>query len=164
MSPYDIRIRHSISAARADVYKACSNSGILEQWFYPGGLTPEVATNTLTVQETKSENDELFGHAPKPSDPPGEPGSPEEYYHVSKILEMSPPDRIVFLWSSKTVRESKVTLVFREEEELTEIDLTHEGLESDSIRETLLSGWVESLALLTIMLESDESIGPQNSD
>ena len=102
-----------------------------------------------------------------------QPGSPWEHREsgmdgapllVGKILESSPPNRLVMTWASPedANREEKQTLVTFEIEEVRGIvrfTVTHDRLEPDSpMLRGITDGWPKVLSSLKSFLESGQAL------
>ncbi len=75
---------------------------------------------------------------------------------LGTYLQIVPPEKLVFTWSGKTIqdRETIVTLNFLDQGPVTEVVLTHEGLNTPEMRELFGSGWAYLLATLAEFLFS----------
>ena len=67
--------------------------------------------------------------------------STETHVHSGKYLEIVPPEKLVFTWSSAIVTDSRVTVVFKDLGDSTELTLTHELLETEDLRQKHTYGW-----------------------
>jgi uncharacterized protein YndB with AHSA1/START domain len=76
---------------------------------------------------------------------------------VGTYLHIVPPEKLVFTWTGEAIqgRETVVTLDFLDQGAVTEIVLTHEGLNTPERRMLVAGGWSSMLDALASLLSSD---------
>ncbi len=122
--------------SRELVFKAWTEAVRLERWFCPN------PTNRV-----KAEVDLRVGGRYKIAmiPPSGDPWVIGGVYR-----EIMPPERLVFTWKwAHEDEESLVTVLFREVEAGTEVELVHSQLESEESRENHRQGWLGTLERLS---------------
>lgn len=72
--------------------------------------------------------------------------------HSGEYLEIKPPERLVFTWSSHVAQSSRVTVELIDHGETTEVWLTHELLETEEKRALHSNGWTAALDNLEQLL------------
>src|SRR5215469_5634179 len=131
-------LRRTFEAERARVFRAWIEPEALERWFRPRGMSMTV--RSLDARVGGSFRFDL------------EDGSSM----VGTYLQMVPPEHLVFTWSGRVTqgRETVVTLDFLEQGAVTEVVLTHEGLNTPERRALACAGWPSLLDALAEMLFS----------
>lgn len=81
----------------------------------------------------------------------------EEYITVGEFLEVVEPQKLVFTWSweypADGVKNTLVTVEFRQVDNGTEIKLTHDRFPSDKSRDNHNQGWTGCLEHLLQLME-----------
>lgn len=125
---------------------------MMNQWFVGGNGRAEV-TNNLKVGGTF--RNEMVLDGPKSS---GEGCSASEgmqrVLHTGEYLEIVPPEKIVFTWSSPSVQNSRVTVELKDLGDSTEVWITHDNLETEGLREGHSKGWNACLSNLQTFIEN----------
>lgn len=147
---FQLKIHKIISAPRSQVFTACVDPSLMEKWFFPGGWSADT-TNELRI-DTNEAAETLDDESRDPCDGEGKLEPDDAYYHASEFLEVTRPEKIVFLWSSSKVKQSKITIEFRECNAGTEIILTHENLPSEDAVDIHRRAWEQSLEKLSELL------------
>jgi uncharacterized protein YndB with AHSA1/START domain len=130
-----VTLRRPLPAAREDAFKAWTEPDAIAQWFGTPGTEVLEAEVDLRVGG---------GYRLLVS------GVGETGELVGTYLEVEAPERLVYTWrwqwpGRRPMRESVVTVEFRELGERSEIFLTHEGLASEHSVEFHTNGWNASL-------------------
>lgn len=125
-----LRLSRTFKAPRARVFAAFTEPEVLKQWWGPPGVSCQVCE--IDLREGGAYYLEMQG--------------PESVHKLSGVYrEVRPPERLAYTWSWETGEtaghESLVTLEFHERKGGTEVVLTHEGLPSDSSRQSHEHGW-----------------------
>ncbi len=125
-----------IRAGRERVFDAFSDPTIMREWFFPAVSWTADVTNEFRVAGQ---------YSIKMRDPNG-----MIYSHSGEYKEIKRPERLIFTWNSKLVRDTLVTIFFREVGDHTEIILTHYLLPSDDLRDKHSQGWTGCLNNLVV--------------
>ena len=134
MNETALRITRVIAAPIERVFAAWTDPAQMSRWFF--------------VEETWSaevENDLRAGGAFSIKMRSGE-GTMLDCSGV--YLEIDPPRRVVFSWTSYAVTDTRVSIDLLEVEGGTELTLTHEGLVDVEVRKMHAQGWGGCLASL----------------
>jgi uncharacterized protein YndB with AHSA1/START domain len=75
---------------------------------------------------------------------------------IGTYLQMVPPEKLVYTWSGGAAQNWKtvVTLDFLDRGAVTELVLTHEGLNTEAVRALVEGGWPSLLDALASVLSS----------
>lgn len=138
-----VTVRRALRAPRRKVWEAWTSSRALQEWFTsPGhpitGAEVDLRPGGRYVLRWIAEADGTHVHA-------------EGVYR-----EVVEPERLVFTWKSSHapgMSETLVTVELRERGEETELLLTHEGFDTDKLREEHEGGWKAVLDSLVSHLE-----------
>jgi uncharacterized protein YndB with AHSA1/START domain len=140
ISPNKLVIRRLLKHDRAQVFSALTDPAKMAKWFY--GMETGQAKVTVDLRPGGKFEIEMFN----------EKGEEECKPHGS-YLEIIPPERVVFTWTSKdSVKDTKVAIELFERDGGTELVLTHELL-ADMI-EPHRQGWTNCLIHLEALLSS----------
>ena len=125
-------LRRVFAASRQRVFRAWIEPAALESWFRPKGA--RVTVRALEARVGGSFRFEL------------ENGNSI----VGTYLHFVPPEKLVFTWSGEAIqgRETVVTLDFLDQGPVTEVVLTHEGLDTPDLRALFEGGWCPLLDAL----------------
>jgi uncharacterized protein YndB with AHSA1/START domain len=131
-------LRRTFSASRERVFRAWITPQALEQWLRPGGKS--VTVRSLDAREGGSFCFEL------------EDGSSI----IGTYLQFVPPEKLAYTWIGGAAQSMKtvVTLDFLDHGPVTELVLTHEGLNTEAIRALVEGGWPSLFAALDQLLSS----------
>ena len=131
-------LRRRFTASRQRVFRAWIEPEALERWLRPRGMSMTV--RSLDARVGGSFRFDL------------ENGSSI----VGTYLQIIPPEHLVFSWSGEAIqgRETVVTLDFLDQGPVTEVVLTHEGLNTPAMRALVGSGWPSMLDALAEVLSS----------
>jgi uncharacterized protein YndB with AHSA1/START domain len=131
-------LRRTFTASRQRVFRAWITPQALEHWFRPGGMS--VTVSSLDARVGGSFHFEL------------ENGSSM----VGTYLHIVPPEKLVFTWSGGTTQGQRtvVTLDFLDHGAVTEVVLTHEGLNTEAMRARVEAGWPSMFDALASVLSS----------
>jgi uncharacterized protein YndB with AHSA1/START domain len=131
-------LRRAFTASRQRVFRAWIEPKALESWLKPRGMA--VTVRVLDVRVGGSFRFEL------------ENGDSI----VGTYLRVVPPEKLVFTWSGEAIqnRETIVTLDFLDQGLVTEVVLTHEGLDTPDLRALFAGGWPSLLDALASTLSS----------
>ena len=131
-------LRRTFTAERARVFRAWITPAALESWLRPRGMSMTV--RLLDARVGGSFRFDL------------ENGSSI----VGTYLQIVPPEKLVYTWSGDGIqgRETVVTLDFLDHGPVTEIVLTHEGLNTPERRARATGGWPSLFDALASVLSS----------
>lgn len=131
-------LRRMFTAPRPRVFRAWITPRALESWFRPRGMSMTV--RSLDARVGGSFHFDL------------ENGNSI----VGTYLQIVPPEKLVYTWSGGGMqdRETVVTLDFLDHGLVTEIVLTHKGLNTEALRVLVKGGWPSLLDALALMLSS----------
>ena len=140
ISPNKLVIRRLLKHDRAQVFSALTDPAKMAKWFY--GLETGQAKVTSDLRPGGNFEIEMFN------------GKGEEECKPHGIyLEIVPPERVVFTWTSQgSVKDTKVAIELFERDGGTELVLTHE-LPADMIAPHR-QGWTNCLIHLEALLSS----------
>ena len=130
-------LRRAFTASRQRVFRAWLSPVALEYWLRPRGMG--ITVHSLDARVGGSFRFDL------------ENGNSI----VGTYLHIAPPEKLVFTWSGEAhTRNSVVTLDFLDQGPITEVVLTHEGLNTPEIRTLVAGGWPSILNALGEVLSS----------
>ena len=131
-------LRRTFTASRQRVFRAWITPRALEHWLRPRGMSMTVRWLDARVGGTF--RFEL------------EDGS----VLIGTYLQMIPPQKLVFTWSGGVAQswETVITLDFLEQGPVTEVVLTHEGLDTPERLAIAQGGWPSLLDALALVLTS----------
>jgi uncharacterized protein YndB with AHSA1/START domain len=134
-APHDsttLVLRRVFAASRQRVFRAWIEPEALESWFRPKGM--RVTVRSLDARIGGSFRFEVEGGKAV----------------VGTYLQIIFPEKLVFTWSGESTQgqETIVTLDFLDQGPVTEIVLTHEGLNTPEMRLLVGSGWPSLLDAL----------------
>jgi uncharacterized protein YndB with AHSA1/START domain len=132
-----LMIRRVINASRERVFDAWTKPELMQQWFFAWTGTARVS-NDLRVGGSYSNT--MVIKAGKPSCTP-DANFPGEFLHTGEYLEIRPPEKLVFTWSSHAVQNSRVTVELRDLGGKTELTLIHDLLPDQQSRDSHTEGW-----------------------
>ena len=140
ISPNKLVIRRLLKHDRAQVFSALTDPAKMAKWFY--GMETGQAKVTSDLRPGGNFEIEMFN----------EKGEEECKLH-GIYLEIVPPERVVFTWTSQgSVKDTKVAIELFKRDGGTELVLTHE-LPADMI-ESHRRGWTNCLIHLEALLSS----------
>ena len=145
-------LKRVLNAKRERVFDAWSKPELMMQW-----LVPQVGWTCRTRNDFR-----VGGHyyhemiVGETADAPPERKScggetfrvGDVYMHEGEYLEIVPPEKLVFTWSSHAVKNSRVTIELLDLGESTELWLTHELLDTEELRNSHQDGWLGCMAKL----------------
>ncbi len=135
-----LTIKRVFKADREALFKAFSDDKIMSQWFFAeNGWSVDVNSHFEVGGEYKVDMKNEKG---------------DVYPHSGKYKEISKPEKIVFTWSSQIVKDSVVTLDFREVSGGTELTLTHNLFPDNEVRDKHNMGWTGCLDSLERYINS----------
>ena len=131
-------LRRTFTASRERVFRAWIEPRALEHWLRPKGL--RVTVRALDMRVGGSFRFEI------------EDGSAI----VGTYLHILPPEKLVFTWSGRVTQgqETVVTLDFLDQGPVTEVVLTHAGLNTPERRALAEGGWPTLFDALASVLSS----------
>jgi uncharacterized protein YndB with AHSA1/START domain len=131
-------LRRTFTASRQRVFRAWITPRALEHWLRPRGMSMTV--RSLDARVGGSFRFDL------------EDGSSI----VGTYLQIVPPEKLVFTWSGEAIqgRETVVTLDLLDQGAVTEVVLTHEGLNTPERRALAEGGWPSLFDALAAVLSS----------
>ena len=131
-------LRRTFNASRERVFRAWITPRALEQWLRPKGKS--VRVRALDARAGGSFRFEL------------EDGS----FITGTYLQVVPPEKLVYTWTGGAALslDTVVTLEFLDHGPITELVLTHEGLNTETIRALVEGGWPGLLDALASVLSS----------
>ena len=138
ISPNKLVIRRLLKHDRAQVFSALTDPAKMAQWFY--GMETGQAKVTIDLRPGGNYVTEMSNET-------------EEHKSHGTYLEIIPPEKLVFTWTSDClVEDTTVTIELFEREGGTELVLTHE-LPEDMIAPHR-QGWTNCLIHLEALLSS----------
>ncbi len=143
-----VKVSRVYNASAEAAFNAWTSVASLEKWFGPPGFRAEVLMRDLRVGGEWRFR--MIG--------------PEGvlHHHFGAYIEISPPRRLVFTWTSEEQVEgwrdengapTRVTVDFNRHVDGVKICITHERLQSDEARRALTGGWDGSLKALDSFLK-----------
>jgi uncharacterized protein YndB with AHSA1/START domain len=143
-APPKVVKKQIVHAKRSEVFDAWTKPDLMRKWFFPPSWSSETDVD-LRVGGRYSHVmiDDGSGMG---GDDPGEAGA--RYWHKGEYLEITPPERLVFTWTSHAVDNTRVTVELRDLGESTEVILTHEFLPTPEERANHDGGWTVCLSNL----------------
>lgn len=131
-------LRRTFNASRERVFRAWITPRALEHWLKPRGKNMTV--RSLDAREGGSFHFEL------------EDGSSL----IGTYLQFVPPEKLVYTWTGGAAQgsETVVTLDFFDLGTVTELVLTHEGLNTEALRALVEGGWPSMLNALDMVVSS----------
>ena len=131
-------IERLLPAARAIVFRACSDPDLLAKWWGPEGFT----TPSLEFQPRVGASYRIEMQPPEG----------DRFYLTGEFREVDPPARLAytFAWEPPDPDdvETLVELSFRDLGESTEVVLTQGPFKTEARRELHRNGWTDSLQRL----------------
>ena len=127
----------------------------MKEWLVPPANWTARSKNDLRVGG-RYHHEMIVGGAmeesltPCAEDPNFKPG--DVLLHEGEYLEITPPEKLVFTWSSPAVKNTRVTVELRDLGDSTELWLTHELLETEHQRKSHSGGWEAALVKLEKLL------------
>jgi uncharacterized protein YndB with AHSA1/START domain len=127
-----LRLRRTIHAPRAKVFRAFTDPMVLQRWWIPGpGHT--VPEASIDLRPGGSYRIEM-------QNPKG-----ERFHLLGTYREVRPPERLVYTWRWEGLRsesaETLVTVEFRDLGGVTEVVITHELFPDAAARDRHQRGW-----------------------
>ena len=131
-------LRRTFNASRERVFRAWITPRALEHWLKPRGKNMTV--RSLDARAGGSFHFEL------------EDGSSL----IGTYLQFVPPEKLVYTWTGGAAQgsETVVTLDFFDLGTVTELVLTHEGLNTEALRALVEGGWPSMLNALDMVVSS----------
>jgi uncharacterized protein YndB with AHSA1/START domain len=131
-----IVLRRTFNASRERVFRAWITPAALEQWLRPKGKS--ITVRSLDARAGGSFRFEL------------EDGTAL----IGTYLQVVPPEKLVYTWTGGAALslDTVVTLDFLDHGPITELVLTHEGLNTEAIRALVEGGWPGLLDALASVL------------
>ena len=132
--------RRTFNAPRERVFRAWITPQALEHWLRPRGK--RMTVRSLEARVGGSFRFDL------------EDGS----FLVGTYLQFVPPEKLVYTWTAGAAQGSEtiVTLDFFDHGPITELVLTHEGLNTEALRALVERGWPSMLDALASLLSSKQ--------
>ncbi len=149
----DLCVSRVIRAPRERVFDAWINPEMRRSWWYelipePDGCQIDARVGgTYCMKQSGCEKQN--------------PDYPDDYVWImnGKFVEILPPERLVFTWNvnhkEEPVINQLVTVVFEEVADGTKVTLTHEGIESDQMRDGTNEGWTQLLERIASLFEQN---------
>lgn len=131
---HDLTVRKVIDADRETVFKALTESGIMEEWFFAG---PDGWSATVKNDFRVGGSYRIDMH-----------GENDTYWHKGEYREIISNEKLVFTWNSRAVEDTLVTITLAEVEGGTEVTLTHEFMPNEEMKKNHTEGWTAILARL----------------
>ena len=139
ISPNKLVIRRLLKHDRTQVFSALTDPAKMAKWFY--GMETGQAKVTIDLRPGGNFEIEMFN----------EKGEECKLHGI--YLEIVPPERVIFTWTSEgSVKDTKVAIELFERDGGTELVLTHE-LPPDMIA-SHRQGWTNCLIHLEALLSS----------
>jgi len=135
---FNLELTHTFTAPRERVFLAWVDPELFMRWFPGPGMTQDVksdlrvgGTYSMTVQCSEGPRSRIYG----------------------EFREVRPPEKLSYTWSfdpprETPVRDSLVTVEFRERGQWTDLVLRHEALPTEAERKEHAEGWKGCLASL----------------
>jgi uncharacterized protein YndB with AHSA1/START domain len=134
MNETALRITRVLEAPIERVFAAWTDPAQMARWFFVQETWSAEVENDLRVDGPFS----IKMHAPEGT-----------VFDCSGVyLEIEPPTRLVFSWTSYAVADTRVTIELREVDGGTELTLIHEDLVDIDVRNLHAEGWGGCLASL----------------
>ena len=136
-----LTVKRMFAASRERVFHAWTQPQALEQWFRPMGMTLTVTRLDLYIGG---------GFQFSLVEPDGAQSTVS-----GKYLEVTPPEKLMFTWSSRSTNEEDtlVTVTFAERGAAsTEVILKHERLADDAMVTLHSGGWGSCMDILNTLL------------
>lgn len=150
-TPPSLVVRRVIRAKRDRVFQAWTDPNKMKDWFFCGEGRANVS-NELKVGGSYR-NEMIMEPSPDHGNACGGPGGKNVQVHTGEYIEILPPERVVFTWSSSIVKNSRVTVEFRDLGDATEVVITHDRLETEELRRLHTLGWEGCLGNLEKFLK-----------
>jgi uncharacterized protein YndB with AHSA1/START domain len=139
-----VHVTRELAAPRAQVYRTWTEPELFSRWFTPPGnssVTAELDVRPGGAYRITLQRTELV---------------PGTSYIVGNYLEVDPPERLVFTFGwedpppvkgleALETLDSRVTVRFRDLGATTEVDITHERLDTSELRDFHRWGWDTTL-------------------
>ncbi len=134
------QLQHTFAAPQKRVFQAWTEPDVFQRWFRPSG-----------GQTVSAEMDVRVGGTFRLS---MQPAQGETFFITGKYLEVAPHERLVMTWVAPPSGdvETVVSLDFRDQDEVTEVLLTHEGIPSKESMLGFMNGWRPAFDELDIEL------------
>ncbi len=147
--PQTLTVQRLIPGTPHAAYRAWTDPAALERWFGPPGYRARVL-----VQEPQPGGRWRFRM---------EHDDGRTFHHYGTYVELDPPHRLVFTWASEepvagwradTGAPSRVTVTFARQGDQVLVTITHEGLPTQPLRQSLRLGWSGGLERLQLQDDS----------
>jgi len=139
MNETALRITRVLEAPIERVFAALTDPAHMARWFFVQETWSAEIESDLRVDGAFS----IKMHAPEGT-----------VFTCSGVyLEIEPPTRLVFSWSSYAVTDTRVTIELRDADGATELTLIHEDLVDVNVRESHAEGWGGCLVSLDRYLQ-----------
>ena len=120
-------VKKIIRAGRDEVFEAFTNPEIMTKWFFAGEDWTVDVSNVLR----NGGSYRISMHVP----------DGKTHTMVGEYREITVPEKLVFTWNSEHVRNTIVTVTFRDLEGATEVAIIHELLPTEEMRNDHRRGW-----------------------
>jgi uncharacterized protein YndB with AHSA1/START domain len=136
-----LRLNRTFDASRERVFRAWTQPEALQGWFRPNGM--ESTVTQLDLRMGGSFRIEL------------RLGDNLREIISGTYLEITPPEKLVFTWSSSATngQSTRVTVEFIERSSTTELILTHERLADEPMVSKHRGGWESCLDMIADVLK-----------
>ena len=134
MSENQVVVTKVVKASPEEVFEAFTNPEIMAKWFFGVEDWSVEVSNTLEIGGKYILN--MVATDGK------------EYKHTGEYKVIAPPEKLVFTWNSDFVRNTVVTVKFRQVADGTEVTLEHDFLPTDKARDDHRKGWTVCLGNL----------------
>ncbi len=142
-------IRKVLKAKRERVFEAWTKPELIQQWLVP----PEDWTARASADVRVGGKYQVDMHVAQAQDTCSHGFKPGEILpHTGEYLEIVPPEKLVFTWSSPSVTNTRVTVELKDLGDSTELWLTHELLPDEAARESHSGGWNGAMVKLERLL------------
>lgn len=145
-TPPKLVLKRVFNAKRERVFDAWTKPELMMQW-----LVPQVGWTCRTRNEFRVGgryyHEMIVGESAETQPEKKSCGGDtftvgDVYMHEGEYLEISPPEKLVFTWTSHAVKDSRVTIELRDLGDSTELWLTHELLDTEELRNSHQDGWL----------------------
>lgn len=131
---HPLEVSKVINADRSQIFKALTNSSIMEKWFFAGPDGWSASVNANVIEGGKYTIDMH--------------GEDVTHSHNGEYREVIENEKIVFTWNSQAVRDTIVTITLNEVDGGTEVKLVHDFLPNQQMKENHTNGWTAILGRL----------------